>query len=140
MLESLFSKVALKSLIKKDPNAGIFLQILQNFSKHLLLQSTVADFDLTLIYALSNLILMTRSNKVKVRRANSQNVSSYPVRFRTDIRFCFLFSCYFLGFFLKLIICILIHIRIYGRVSDKNFFTRPVSGHKTNFSLFFCLA
>ena len=98
----------------------------------------MADFDLTLICALNDSIFMTRSNKLKARSANSQNISSYPVGFCTDILFCFLFSCYFGVFFLKLIICILIHIRKYGRVSDKNFFTQPISGHKTNFFFVFC--
>ena len=46
----------------------------------------------------------TRWNKLEVRRANSQTILSYPVRFSTDIiffftLFCFLSSCYFLGSF-----------------------------------------
>ena len=35
--------------------------------------------------------------------------------------------------FLKLNLYILIQIRLYGRVSDKNFFTQPISGNKTTF-------
>ena len=50
--------------------------------------------------------------------------------------FCFfLYSCFFCLFvcFLKLKTCILIHIRLCGRVSDKNSFTWPISGNNTTF-------
>ena len=98
----------------------------------------MADFDLTLICALNDSIFMTRSNKLKARSANSQNISSYPrwiLHRYSLLLFIFLLLWFF---FLKLIICILIHIRKYGRVSDKNFFTQPISGHKTNFFFVFC--
>ena len=44
--------------------------------------------------------------------------------------FVFLFYFFVCVCFLKLKIYILIHIWLCGRVSDKNFFTRPVSGNK----------
>ena len=96
----------------------------------------------------------TRSKKLKVHRANSKTISSYPVRFSTDILFsslvsftfcllvlfCFLFICFlfvlFFCFFFKLMKLkkyILIQIRLCGRVSDKKIFTRPISGNKTTF-------
>ena len=91
----------------------------------------------------------TRSNKLKVHRANSQTKSLYLVRFFTDISFSSLVSftfcllVIFVFFFLKLKIYILIHIRLYERMSNKTFFTRPVSGNKTTFfglirSFWFC--
>ena len=46
--------------------------------------------------------------------------------------FCLLVSL-FVCCFLKLKVCILMHIRLCRRVSDKNFFTRPISGNKTTF-------
>ena len=79
--------------------------------------------------------------KTKVHRTNSQTMSSYPVRFSTDIFFSSLvsfayISCYICCIlFLKLKICSLIHIRLCGRVSDKKIFTRPISANKTTFFL-----
>ena len=89
----------------------------------------------------------TRTSKLKIRRAYSQTISSYPVRFSTDIlfsylvsfAFCLLVLLFFLRFFcffcfiFKSKIYILIHIRLCGRVSDKKIFTRPISGNKINF-------
>ena len=82
----------------------------------------------------------TRSSKWKIRRANSQTLSSYHVRFSTDILFSSLVSFDFclLPFFmvyLKLQIYILIYIWLCGLVSDKKKkkFTWPISGNKTNF-------
>ena len=50
------------------------------------------------------------------------------------LHFCFFVFCFCLYVsFLKLKVCILIHIQLYGRVSDKNFFTLPISGNKTTF-------
>ena len=46
--------------------------------------------------------------------------------------FVFLFFCLYVSF-LKLTICILIHIRLCGQVSDKKYFTRRFSGNKTTF-------
>ena len=89
--------------------------------------------------------LPTGSSKLKVHRANSQTISSYPVRFSTDIFFisffCFFclvgggvfFLLFFFVFFFKLKIYNPIHIGLCGRVSDKNLFTRPFSGNKTTF-------
>ena len=68
-------------------------------------------------------------------------MSSYPVRFSTDIFFSSLvsfayISCYISCIlFLKLKICILVHIRLCGRVSDKKIFTRPIYANKTTFFL-----
>ena len=70
--------------------------------------------------------------KWKVHKANSQ---TYPVRFPTDIlflflvsfAFCLVFLCFFLFFFWKLKIYILIHTGLYGRVSDEKFFTTQVT-------------
>ena len=79
--------------------------------------------------------------KTKVHRTNSQTMSSYPVRFSTDIFFYSLvsfayISCYISCIlFLKLKICILIHIRLCGQVSDKKIFTGPISANKTTFFL-----
>ena len=48
--------------------------------------------------------------------------------------FFFSFFCFFLFlFFCLFVCCFLIDIRLYGRVSDKKMFTRPISGNKTNF-------
>ena len=48
--------------------------------------------------------------------------------------FVLLFFCFCLYVsFLKLKICILVHIQLCGRVSDKNFFTLPISWNKTTF-------
>ena len=50
--------------------------------------------------------------------------------------FCFFCILAFFGLFvcfLKLNLYILIQIRLYGRVSDKNFFTQPISGNKTTY-------
>ena len=48
--------------------------------------------------------------------------------------FAFFYPCFlFVACFLKLKIYILIHIRLCERVSDKKFFTQPISGHKTTF-------
>ena len=49
------------------------------------------------------------------------------------VSLAFLYSCfYFCSFvcFLKLKICILMHIRLWGRVSDKKIFTRPICRNK----------
>ena len=74
----------------------------------------------------------TRSIKLKKHRANSQTISSFPVKFSTYYLFfsffcLFLSSCFalfcivfvFFFVFLKLKIYILIHIRLCRRVSDK---------------------
>ena len=47
--------------------------------------------------------------------------------------FILVFLCLFICCFLKLKIYILIHIRLSGRVNDKNLFTRSISGNKTTF-------
>ena len=49
--------------------------------------------------------------------------------------FCFFYSCFLFVclFFLKIKMYIPIHIRQYGRVSDKKIFTRPISGNNTTF-------
>ena len=52
--------------------------------------------------------------------------------------FWFLSSC-FLGFFMKLKIYILSHIRLCRMVSDKKMFTRSISGKFLKISGFFCL-
>ena len=83
-------------------------------------------------------------SKLKVRRANSQTISSYAVRFFTYILFFSLHSFAFFVFlfvfcllvcllFLKLKRYILIHIRLCGWVSDIKIFIRPISGNKTTF-------
>ena len=76
--------------------------------------------------------LMSRSSKLKVHRAYSQTISSYPVRsvtFSMDIIFSssvsllfvlqLLWLLLFFCFVLKSKIYILIHIRLFGRGSDK---------------------
>ena len=67
----------------------------------------------------------TRSSNLKVHRANSKTMSSYPIRFSTDILFSFLVSFAFFVFFfcvcVKLKIYSLIHIQLCGQVSDKKF-------------------
>ena len=80
----------------------------------------------------------TRSNKLKVHRANSQTISSYPVRFSTDIIFSSLVSfafcvLVFLLFFLIKNIYILIHIRHCGRINLKKISTRLICGNKITF-------
>ena len=74
-------------------------------------------------------------SKLKVHWANSQTISSHPVRFSTDIifsLFCFLPSCFFL-FVFKLKIYILIRIRLCGGVVDRKKFTWPISRNNTTF-------
>ena len=66
------------------------------------------------------------------------NRFSGDVLFFYLVSFAFLYSCFFFFFwlvclFLKLKAYILIHIRPCGRVSDKIFFTLPISGNKTTF-------
>ena len=66
--------------------------------------------------------MKTRSGKLKLHRVNSQMIS-YPIRFSTDIiLFSSLVSFFifllFLLFVFKLEISILIHIRLWGWVSD----------------------
>ena len=53
--------------------------------------------------------------------------------------FCFFFLLFLLVCFLKLKIYILIHIRLCGRVSDKNIFTRSISRKKTTFVGLTCI-
>ena len=80
----------------------------------------------------------TRSNKLKVHRANLQRIS-YPVRFSTDVLFSSLVSfafCLLFGFgfvSMKLKIYILIHTRLCKQESDKNFFTQLIFRKKTSF-------
>ena len=83
-----------------------------------------------------------RSGKLKLHRANSQTISSYPVRFSTDIIFsslaffAFFFVFLFFSFFVVILIkniYILIHIWLGGWVSDKKIFTCPIYGNKTVF-------
>ena len=68
---------------------------------------------------------MTRSSKLKVHKANSHSISSYPIKFFTDILFSSLVSfafCFLVFYFLKkLKIYIMIHIRLCGQVSDFRF-------------------
>ena len=47
--------------------------------------------------------------------------------------FILVFFCLFICCFLKLKIYIPIHVRLSGRVNDKNLFTRSISGNKTTF-------
>ena len=83
------------------------------------------------------------SSKLKKHRANSQTISSYPVRYSRDTPFSYsvsfafvlLVSFCFVLFFLKLKIYILIHIRQRRRVKDKIIFTQPISENKSNFFL-----
>ena len=90
----------------------------------------------------------TQSSKLKGHRANSQTISSNPIRFSTDFLFSPLvsfafFIIYLLAFFVCLFVClfvcfwlkiyILIHIQLCGRVTDKKIFSRPISGNKTSF-------
>ena len=73
----------------------------------------------------------TRSSKLKVYRANSQTISSYPVKFSTDSLFFFSFFCSFFSFFffclLVLFFCfkskiyILKQIRLCRLLRDKKF-------------------
>ena len=60
--------------------------------------------------------------------------------FKFLLLFCILVSfCLFIWCFLKLKMCIMIHNQLWGRLSDKKFFTRPISGNKTIFFLpYFC--
>ena len=73
----------------------------------------------------------------KLHRSNSQTLLLYPFRFSTDILFSSLVSFNFchlvLGFALKLKIFILLHIWLCRWVSDKEIFTRLISGNKTTF-------
>ena len=82
-------------------------------------------------------------SKLKVHRANSQTISSYPVRFFTDILFSSLVSFAFCVlaclFFFWLKIYGLIHIWLCGRVSDKTIFSWPISGNKTTFFWPYCI-
>ena len=83
-----------------------------------------------------------RSSK-SVHRANSQTISSYSVRFSTDILFSSLASFAFCPLVIFVVFClflkskayILIHIRLCWQVSDKNVFTQTISGNKTTFFL-----
>ena len=65
------------------------------------------------------------------------NLFSRDILFSSLVSFVFCFFCIFVFFylfvFLKLKIYILIQIRLCGRVSDKTFFTRPISGNNTTF-------
>ena len=98
----------------------------------------------------------TQSSKLKVHRANSQ-MRSYQIRYSIDtvynniffLLFFFDFFCsslFFLTLFCFLFVCecvcecffkqkiyILLHIQLYGWVSHKEKFTRPISGNKTTF-------
>ena len=58
---------------------------------------------------------------------------SGDILFSSVVSFAFFDSCFFGWFvyFFKFKICILIQIRICGRVSEKKCFTRPISGNKT---------
>ena len=90
------------------------------------------------------------SNKLKSTQGKFANEPLCSVWFSTDIpfsslgsfAFCLLFFCFFFFvFFWKIRIYfeyILIHIRLWGLVSDKNIFTRPISGNKTTFFFFSC--
>ena len=77
---------------------------------------------------------------MKSTQQNSQTISSYPVRFPTDIffssllsfAFCLFVIFFFFFFYLK--IFILIHIGLCRRVID---FSRPISGNKTIFLALF---
>ena len=92
--------------------------------------------------------------KLKVHRVNYQTISLYHVRFSTDIvnnnnifflHFFFAFFSIFFSFFCFLFLCVcflfetkiymLIHIRLCGRVTNENIFTRPFSENKTSFFL-----
>ena len=63
------------------------------------------------------------------------NRFSWDILFSSLISFAFFVFLFFGLFvcFLKLKTCILIHIRLCGRVSDEKNFTRPSSGNKTTF-------
>ena len=66
----------------------------------------------------------TRLSKLKLHRANSQTISSYPVRFSTDVLFSsvfLLFCLFFAVFFLIKKIYILIHFWLCGWASEKHF-------------------
>ena len=70
-------------------------------------------------------------NKLKVHRANSQTISSYPVRFSTDIVFSSLVSFVF---------CLLVIFGFVLYIFDyadgwalRKIFTGPISGNKTTF-------
>ena len=59
--------------------------------------------------------------------------------FKFLLLFCILVSfCLFVSCFLKLKMYIMIHNQLWGRLSDKKFFTRPISGNRLLFLLYFC--
>ena len=97
-----------------------------------------------LFFPRPNKILLFLEMRVKRKTSPGQpqfffNLIFFNLRdtlFSSLVSLAFLYSCFcFCSFvcFLKLKIYILIHVGLCGRVSDKNFFTRPISGNKTTF-------
>ena len=58
------------------------------------------------------------------------------ILFFSSVSFASIGSCFLIWFvccFLKLIMYILLHIRLCGRMSHKRYFTQPISGNKNTF-------